>query len=229
MQCEWWASGWEYIEWTVYTAACSSVTFMHFWYIVGAQQAECAHKHYKCPVPSLWHHQSTNTCLSGFGVSQLICLLISIHHRMMYSGALCVAELFVSMHSCVLPSVSFIEQQVGWVIKGCQWGIWPQQIFQLLFFYNTLYRFATLLDHRGIQAPLLIKITHSQSTERESKSRVAGENKEDMQTAFYVLFRTLCLSLCHRAIISPFFSCIWQMCLYAEHQHHLFWNTFVCL
>lgn len=49
--------------------------------------------------------------------------LISIHQKVIYSGTLCVADLFVSMHGCVLYSVSFIAQQVGRVIKGCQWGI----------------------------------------------------------------------------------------------------------
>lgn len=74
-----------------------------------------------------------------FGLRGHICifffpsLLISIHQKMIYCGALSVAGLFVRMHGCVLHSVSFIAQQVDRVIKGCQWGIWPLQISQLLF------------------------------------------------------------------------------------------------
>lgn len=65
----------------------------------------------KSPFPSLWHQQSAPTCLSGFGLRGQICafscLLISIHLSMIYSGALCVAELFASIRGCV-PTVSLI-------------------------------------------------------------------------------------------------------------------------
>lgn len=49
-------------------------------YVVGAQHVECVHgtlrwliylfvfEHYFPLVPSLWHHQSGHTCLSGFGL-----------------------------------------------------------------------------------------------------------------------------------------------------------------
>lgn len=91
---------------------------------------------------------------------------------MIYSGDLCVAVLlWVSMYGRVLHSVSFIAQQVGRVIKGCQWGIWPLQIIQLLFLQNILYLSATPLDHSGIPAPLLITITQPLTQKEKAEIR----------------------------------------------------------
>ena len=92
---------------------------MLFLYVVGAQHVEYVHRDFwqcRSPVLSLWHHQSTPTCLSGFGLRGQICvfssLLISIHQNMIYSGALCVAELFVSILGCV-PTLGLIHSTAG--------------------------------------------------------------------------------------------------------------------
>lgn len=171
---------------------------MLFLYVEGAQHVEYVHRDFwqcKSPVPSLLHRQSTPTCLSGFGLRGQICvfssLWISIHQSIIYSGALCVAELFVSIRGCV-PTLGLMHSTAG---------LQSNKRMSMGDLTSTNIPIIILLKHPisvcnpsgpQIQAPLLIKITHAQHTEREGKSRVT---REDMDTAFYVVFPLLLVSV----------------------------------